>query len=119
MAHLKVCIRFRPRLYTEILTNLFGSFKEVEIVELPPSDLSSPETGYGKAIDVFVLPINNQGRPEIELLPGPVSESKIVAVSPGGEFGLRRLPYHKHWEPVEPFGLDQLIREVVCQPVKY
>jgi hypothetical protein len=41
-----------------------------------------------------------------------VPQAKLLAVSPSGEVGMRRMPGESQWEEFRPFGLKQLIKEV-------
>jgi hypothetical protein len=117
MTALKVCVRFRPHLYNEILKWLFHSLQQVEVIEVLQTEFSVNVTDcpWGNTVDVFILPVDDDGRPEVELLPDPTPPAKLVAVSPYGHLGLLRHPGQNHWEPVQPFGLAQLIAEVTSQ----
>jgi hypothetical protein len=114
MAAPRVCIRYKPRLYSEILTGLFQSLEPVEVVEnyyLDPDH--TPRKNEWERVDVIILPLNKDGLPELELLLYPVTNAKIIAFSPAGDTGFRRLPGENHWEMFQPFGLYELMKEVV------
>jgi hypothetical protein len=85
----------------------------VEVVELLFPDFGSVEEGEENGIDVIVLPVDPQGRPQTELLPHPMPAAMIIAISPEGRFGMRRLPGQQRWEQAKPFGLEHLVREVI------
>jgi hypothetical protein len=40
-------------------------------------------------------------------------DAKLVAFSPDGTHGMRRMPGENDWVEVRPFGLSQLIVEVL------
>ncbi len=114
MATSRVCIRYKPRLYTDILTDLFQSLGPIEVVENYYLDSDhTPRKNEWEQVDVIILPLNKDGQPELELLLYPHLNTKIIAFSPSGEKGYRRLPGDNHWEEFRPFGLYDLMKEVV------
>jgi hypothetical protein len=111
----RVWIQYHPRLYLELFTRVLKSLEPVEVV-----GSSHPSTSFQLSdgidpnqIDVILIPLNEQGYPELEALPVLLSATKLIAFSPKGDRGLRRLPGRTDWEEVRPFGLVQLVREVL------
>lgn len=119
----RVWIQYHPKLYLELLTRVLKSLEPVEVV-----GSSHPSTSFQLSdgidpnrIDVILIPLNEQGRPELEALTAPLSKTKLIAFSPKGDLGLRLLPGKTDWEEVRPFGLVQLVREVLggTRPTDY
>jgi hypothetical protein len=119
----RVWIQYHPRLYLELFTRVLKSLEPVEVVGYSQPWLSHQlSDGIDpNQIDVILIPLNEQGHPEMEELPVPFPKTKLVAFSPKGDRGLRRLPGRTEWEEVRPFGLVQLVREVLggSKPTDY
>jgi hypothetical protein len=119
----RVWIQYHPRLYLELFTRVLISLEPVEVVgsSHPSSSYQLSESIDPNQIDVILIPLNEQGHPELEELPVPLSKTKLIAFSPKGDRGLRRLPGRTDWEEVRPFGLVQLVREVLggSRPTDY
>ncbi len=119
----RVWIQYHPRLYLELFTRVLKSLEPVEVLGYShPS--SSPRLSEGidpNQIDVILIPLNEQGYPELEALPVILADTKLIAFSPKGDRGLRRLPGRTDWEEIRPFGLVQLVREVLggSKPTDY
>ena len=115
MSTSRVWIQYHPRLYLELFTRILRSLELVEVVGYshPSSSHWLSEGIDSNQIDVILIPLNEQGYPELEALPLPFPETKLIAFSPKGDRGLRRLPGRMDWEEVRPFGLVQLVREVL------
>jgi hypothetical protein len=64
-------------------------------------------------IDVVILPLDESGEPKVSLIPEFMPEAKLVAFSPDGTRGLRRMPGDLDWVEMRPFGLSQLIVEIL------
>lgn len=112
----RVSIYYRPKLYTELFARVFQTVGSIEVVEAASPD-SSPngparQPTLRRQVDVVVLPVDNLGRPDEELMPEPRPEAKLVAFSPKGDYGFRRYPGESEWEELRPFGLSQLVDEV-------
>lgn len=111
----RVIIFYKPRLYTDLFTRLFQCLDTVEVVDINcpdvPADLWQVDGGNG--IDVIVCSLDEEGGPDLEYLPARLPDAKLVAFSPVGDSGFRRLPGSSEWEEVRPFGLRQLVKEVL------
>lgn len=96
-----VWIVYSPHLLADLFERVLKNLTTVTVVSHP----------FGK-LDVIVLPLDEHGQPEVDLLPYPVPAAKIVAVSPTGDRALVRLPGAAQWNEVRPFTLQQLMLEV-------
>lgn len=114
MSNPKVMICYSPRLYAELFISVLKTLCGIEIID---ADHDSFVEGIPKSsrpdADIIILSLDDDGRPTMEKLPAYTPKSKVLAFSPTGKIGLRRLPNSNAWEEISPFGLDQLIREVV------
>jgi hypothetical protein len=123
MTTARVWIQYHPRLYLELFTRVLKALEPVEVVGYShPSSSNWLFEGINpNQVDVILIPLNEQGYPELESLPLPLPDTKLVAFSPKGDRGLRRLPGRADWEEVRPFGLVQLVREVLgeSKPTDY
>ncbi|HJS19822.1 MAG TPA: hypothetical protein VJ785_13830 [Anaerolineales bacterium] len=110
----RVWILFEPRIYSDLITRYFQSFKWVEVVIAETYVKPSVENlqTIEDAIDVIILPLTDPGTPAIHLLPADFQNSKIIAFSPSGDCGLLRFPGDVIWRRIVPFGLKQLVAEV-------
>ena len=105
-----ILIHYKPQLYMDLLGKVFRSLGSLEVYELPSL---TPENALPEQVDVVVLSLDEEGKPEVNSLPDRLQRAKLLAFSPGGERGYRRLAGEDEWEEIHPFGLDQLIRAVV------
>jgi hypothetical protein len=87
----------------------------LDIVEISDNNgaSSSKELEKRDDIDVVILPLDGDGEPKTSLLPDYVPDAKLVAFSPDGTLGLRRMPGEEEWIELRPFGLSQLIVEIL------
>lgn len=111
----RVLILYEPRLYSDLINELIDQLGLLDIVEVTDSkDLDEANgTQYKDDIDVVILPLDESGEPKVSLLPGFMPEAKLVAFSPDGTRGLRRMPGELEWAELRPFGLSQLIVEIL------
>lgn len=115
MAIARVWIQYEPRLYSEAFVRLFELSGTVEIVMTEPGNGGDPiqrEPADWAEVDIAVLSLDEDGRPEADSLPEAPPHAKVLAFSPVGNYGLRRLPGCSEWEVVQPFGVDELIEEI-------
>lgn len=108
----RVLIDYKPRIYTDLFKSIFQSIGRVEIVEVTTWECENNSDG----VDVIVLSLNTHGQPESDLPLEQLQNAKVIAFSPKGDYGLRRLPGENAWEEVSPFSLEQLIEEVLNVP---
>jgi hypothetical protein len=116
MSNLRVLINYSPKLYGELFSTVLKSLCGIEVIETS-QDLSGLWASRSE-VDIIITSLDDRGRPSIDILPTQAPRSKVLAFSPNGEMGLRRMPGAKRWEKISPFGLDQLIREVIYKSPK-
>jgi len=109
----RVWINYKPRIYTDIFKYLFSTMGLIEIVEILPTGQDFREASSGKDIDVVLLSLDGLGQPDLEVPAERLKEAKVIAFSPKGDYGLRRMPGKSNWEELRPFGLKQLMDELV------
>jgi hypothetical protein len=111
----RVLILYEPRLYSDLINELIDQLGLLDIVEVTDSkDLDEANGSQTKDdIDVVILPLDESGEPKVSLLPGFMPDAKLVAFSPDGTRGLRRMPGELEWVELRPFGLSQLIVEIL------
>ena len=111
----RVLILYEPRLYSDLINELIEQLGLLDIVEVT-DDLSERETREPDVqddVDVVILPLDREGEPKTSLLPDILPHAKLVAFSPDGTRGLRRMPGEEDWVEMRPFGLSQLIVEIL------
>lgn len=115
MTNARVWILFEPAIYADLFQGIFEGLERVEVIRtIDPGDHPANETCLQEGnIDVIVLPLDEQGQPRTEMLPDLDLRAKVVAFSPDGKRGLRRLPGENCWEEMRPFGLADLLFEVL------
>lgn len=111
----RVWINYKPRIYTDIFKYIFSTMGLVEVVEFPRAAQGSQALDEGKAIDVVLLSLDGLGNPDPDVPDECLKEAKVIAFSTKGDFGLRRMPGKTNWEELRPFGLKQLMDELVVE----
>jgi hypothetical protein len=111
----RVLILYEPRLYSDLINELIDQLGLLDIVEVTDNQAYIEANGSHNHddIDVVILPLDESGEPKVSLLPGFLPEAKLVAFAPDGTRGLRRLPGEHDWVELKPFGLSQLIVEIL------
>jgi hypothetical protein len=110
----RVLILYEPRLYSDLINELIDQLGLLDIVEVTDSkDLEDSNVTQYNNIDVVILPLDDLGEPKVSLLPDFMPDAKLVAFSPDGTRGLRRMPGEIDWVELRPFGLSQLIVEIL------
>ena len=99
----RVWIAYEPMIYADVFARVLEELGPVDIV-------TDPRLG----VDVIVLPLSEAGRPQLDLLPDPAPDAKLVAFSAKGNRGLACLPGHSDWEEIRPFGLGRMFLEVLA-----
>ncbi len=107
----RILIDYKPRIYTDLFKNIFHSVGRVEIVEALTQGCNSSDNGDGP--DVIILSLDVHGQPESSLPLEQLQNARVIAFSPKGDYGLRRLPGESTWEEIRPFSLECLIHEVL------
>ncbi len=115
MPPLRVWVNYEPKIYTDIFKQVFQSMCQVEIVEQTPADPGFNSNGdEHTGVDVVLLSLDGLDQSKPELNAEILGQAKVLAFSPRGDFGLRRMPGKANWEEVRPFGLKQLIDELTA-----
>jgi hypothetical protein len=109
----RVLINYKPQLYTDLLVRIFQSIESVELYNPTSTALNShigKESPY--CVDVVIFSLDVDGQPGNRSFPGWFQTVKLLAFSPNGDVGYRRLAGEDDWEAIHPFGMEQLIHEV-------
>ena len=116
MKSLRVWINYRPRLYMELFKRAFEAIGQIEVVKLNDLLASSQQGGFigWENIDIVITSLDQNGQPDMDLIPDPLPDVKIVAFSPRGDYGLRHIIGGLNWEEIRPFGWNQLVYEVTA-----
>ena len=111
----RVLILYEPRLYSDLINELIDQLGLLDIVEVTDNQNIAESNGsqISEDIDVVILPLDESGDPKVSLLPQFMPGAKLVAFSPDGTRGLRRMPGELDWVELRPFGLSQLIVEIL------
>ena len=109
-----VWIHYQPHLYQELFIEVLNSLERICVMELPVGWGAGNGDGGpgGIRADVIILSLNEDGMPDLPLLANPPPEAKLLAFSPQGDLGWRRLPGEACWEQLSPFQLEHLIVEL-------
>jgi hypothetical protein len=115
MANVRVWILYEPMIYADLFHWIFERLGMVDVIRAvdPGEKLTDIEPRQDDKVDVIILPLNDQGQPRIEILPHPPPGAKYLAFSPDGKKGLMRLPGESSWQELCPFGLSNLMFEVL------
>lgn len=111
----RVLILYEPRLYSDLISELIDQLGLLDIVEVI-DDLckcDAIDSDIRDDVDVVILPLDGDGEPKTSLMPEFMPRAKLVAFSPDGSLGLRRMPGEENWVEMRPFGLSQLIVEIL------
>jgi hypothetical protein len=113
MTAARVWILYEPAIYADLFQCLFERLGLVKVIRRANTNGESFESPDLEGVDVIVLPLSEAGEPRTEMLERPFPDAKILAFSPDGARGLRRLPGETRWEELRPFGLSDLMFEVL------
>jgi hypothetical protein len=108
----RVLILYEPRLYSDLINELIEQLGLLDIVEIT-NNINGDDAVEPEDVDVVILPLDGDGEPKTSLLPDFMPKAKLVAFSPDGTLGLRRMPGEDEWVEMRPFGLSQLIVEIL------
>lgn len=115
MAKARVTILYEPLIYADLLRGIFEELGTIEVTRAVDQTADPFDEGLSpeEAVDVIFLPLDEEGKPRIEILPEPQPRAKLLAFSPDGKRGLRRMPGESSWQELRPFGLADLMFEVL------
>lgn len=107
----RVLIHFKPRLYGDVLLQVIKSWGQFEIC-----DYSGPNGEGDHHFDVVIVSLNRNTHPPLDLPPElQYRETKLLAISPQGEYALRRQAGKTEWEVLRPFSVSQLRAELAVE----
>jgi hypothetical protein len=113
--NLHLWIDYRPRLYQDLLVGFFRQMERRETsvnITLHTGDFEKHLTDQER-VDVLVLSLDRI-EPQNRLADaGFFPETRLIAFSPKGNQGWKRLGLSRQWELVRPFGLQNLLNEVL------
>lgn len=98
----------------ELFKKAFETIGQIEVVKLNDL-LASPQKGGfigWENVDVVITSLDQNGQPDMDLIPNPLPKVKILAFSPSGDYGLKHVIGGLNWEEIRPFGWNQLVNEV-------
>ena len=108
----RVLILYEPRLYSDLINELIEQLGLLDIVEIT-NNINGDDSVEPEDVDVVILPLDGDGEPKTSLLPDFMPKAKLVAFSPDGTLGFRCMPGQDEWVEMRPFGLSQLIVEIL------
>lgn len=112
MATTRVWILYKPTIYADLFQFLFESIDAVEVIRSVNIDIEN-RCLENSGVDIILLPLDEDGRPSCEEIEQRYPDAKVLAFAPDGERGLRRKPGKKTWDLLCPFGLSDLMFEVM------
>jgi hypothetical protein len=115
MTATRVWILYKPTIYADLFQFLFESIGTVEVIRPANTDFDeqSPTTSDANGKDIILIPLREDGCINSDNLEKQFPDAKVLAISPSGERGIRREPGKNSWEVLSPFGLSDLIFEVM------
>ncbi len=93
----------RARRIGDVLAQVLEQSGSIEVVTDPAI-----------AVDVVIFRLDGDGQWPAGWAPAPPPNAKLIAVAATGDQGWILLPGESEWSVIRPFGLDQLIREVLA-----
>ena len=110
MRHLRVWIDYQPQIYTDLFKEILQSMGLADVLASTPAETGSKSSYLeSESTDLIVLSLDKLGQLDLTWTPERLHNSRMVAFSPSGEFGLIRRSGTTSWEEIRPFGLKQLI----------
>jgi hypothetical protein len=117
VAATKIYLHYEPKLYSDLIQQVFQNIGQEVIVGIGDAESNSrrlvmdkPECG-----EFLLLSLENLEVPLGDQVTNLMPDATIIAFSPSGEFGYRRLPGETKWEEIRPFGIAELLNEVLSE----
>ncbi len=104
----RVWVAYDPYLFREALTSLLSQIDQVQIVE-----------NHSEDIDIAIFRLAETGQLQDFFLHKSLPKVKMVVFSPHGDRGFIRLPGETSWKDFSPFGMDQLVAEIMAGSQEY
>ena len=117
MVATRIYLQYEPRLYSDLIQQLFQSIGQEVIVGISrgedyPVHLITTEQDCG---EIVLLSLEDAEEPPGDQLVNLMPHAKVIAFSPHGKTGYKRLPGETSWEELRPFGLAELMNEVLSE----
>lgn len=103
----RVWIAYEPLVFRDALVKVLGQLETVEVVE-----------NASDAVDVGVFRLAETGMLQDFFRHMPLPQAKLIVFSAHGERAFIRQPGAAAWKEVEPFGMPQLVAEVLLTPAR-
>src|SRR4030042_4092808 len=103
MSSARICIQYKPQIYADCFKRIIESLGVGQVLDL--ADISRQPESELNQLDLVVLALGANGKPELPSLFEHCSRARMVAFSPDGDSGVRRAAGGSEWEIVHPFGL--------------
>ena len=103
----RVWIAYEPLVFREALVKVLGQLDTVEIIE-----------DAGNGVDVGVFRLAETGMLQDFFRHLPLPQAKLIVFSAHGDRAFIRQPGGTSWREKQPFGMPQLMAEVLLTPVR-
>lgn len=115
MTNTRVWLLYEPVIYSDLFQRIFEHLGSVHVVNMLNHQMDktiTPKPDPG-CVDVIIVSLDEAGQLPLGLLGEVYEDAMVLAFSPNGDRGLRRRPGRNNWEEIRPFGLADLIFEVL------
>lgn len=115
MTSTRVWLLYEPVIYSDLFQRIFERFGSVHVVNMVNRQMGETiaSTPDPECVDVIIVALDEAGQIPAGLLSEFHQDAIVLAFSPKGDRGLRRQPGENKWEEIRPFGLADLIFEVL------
>jgi hypothetical protein len=103
-----VWIAFEPQVFREALIQSLGMIGYIEVVE-----------SASDRVEIGIFRLSDTGELQDFFLHKSLPLAKMIVFSPKGDQAYVRLPGGTNWKVIRPFGMSQLIGEVLAGPNRY
>ncbi len=103
----RVWIAYEPLVFRDALMKVLGQLETVEVVE-----------NASDAVDVGVFRLAETGMLQDFFHHMPLPQAKLIVFSAHGDRAFIRQPGAASWKEVQPFGMPQLVAEVLLTPAR-
>ncbi len=103
----RVWIAYEPLVFREALVKVLGQFDTVEIVD-----------NASNGVEVGIFRLAETGLLQDFFHHMPLPQAKLIVFSAHGDRAFVRQPGVTSWKEVQPFGMPQLVAEVLLAPVR-
>ncbi len=103
----RIWIAYEPLVFREALVKVLGQYDTVEIVE-----------NISNGVDVGIFRLAETGVVQDFFRHKTLPQAKMIVFSAHGDRAFIRQPGVTGWKESQPFGMPQLIAEVLLTPVR-